>query len=266
MTKEEYIKGLIDSLKDVKYIMPDDIPNIDLYMDQVTTFMDKHLKSSKRYSEDKLLTKTMINNYTKNELLPPPNRKKYTKEHMFLLIFIYYFKNILSINDIQNIFNPLTSRYYGDGSNVKLEDIYEEIFRLQKEQTDALTKDMIRKMTKAKESFEDIENKEDHDFLTMFSFISMLCFDVYMRKHMIEKIIDNSLMGDRIKPVKETVRKPEVKADIKKQGSKAEAVKANGSKTEAKKEVVKKDINKKEAPKREVNKKETINKQYVKKQ
>ncbi|HKL80515.1 MAG TPA: DUF1836 domain-containing protein, partial [Mobilitalea sp.] len=106
--KEEYIRGLIDNLKDVKYIMPDDIPNIDLYMDQVTTFMDKHLKSSKRYSEDKLLTKTMINNYTKNELLPPPNKKKYSKEHMFLLIFIYYFKNILSISDIQNIFNPLT--------------------------------------------------------------------------------------------------------------------------------------------------------------
>jgi hypothetical protein len=194
--KEEYIRSLIDSLKDVKYIMPDDIPNIDLYMDQVTTFMDKHLKSSKRYSEDKLLTKTMINNYTKNELLPPPTKKKYSKEHMFLLIFIYYFKNILSISDIQSIFNPLTERYYGDKSKIKLEEIYEEIFRLEKEQTDALTKDMIRKMTKAKESFPEVTDQEDHDFLTTFSFISMLCFDVYMRKHMIEKMIDNALMGD----------------------------------------------------------------------
>ncbi len=193
--KEEYIRGLIDSLKDVKYIMPDDIPNIDLYMDQVTTFMDKHLKSSKRYNEDKLLTKTMINNYTKNELLPPPNKKKYTKEHMFLLIFIYYFKNILSINDIQSIFNPLTERYYKDNSSVKLEKIYEEIFRLEKEQTDTLTKDMIRKITKAKASFADVKDTGDRDFLTTFSFISMLCFDVYMRKHMIEKMIDDSLMG-----------------------------------------------------------------------
>jgi hypothetical protein len=197
MTKEEYIKSLIDSLKDVKYIMPDDIPNIDLYMDQVTTFMDKHLTSSKRYSEDKLLTKTMINNYTKNELLPPPNKKKYTKEHMFLLIFIYYFKNILSINDIQSIFNPLTERYYGDKSKIRLEDIYEEIFRLEKEQTDALTKDMIRKMTKAKESFAEVTDPEDQEFLTTFSFISMLCFDVYMRKHMIEKMIDSSLMDSK---------------------------------------------------------------------
>lgn len=193
ISKEEYISSLINDLRNVKYVMPDDIPNIDLYMDQVTTFMDKHLKSSKRYSEDKLLTKTMINNYTKNELLPPPDKKKYTKEHMFLLIFIYYFKNIMSISDIQSIFNPLTERYYGDKSDIGLEEIYGEIFRLEKEQTDALTKDMIRKMTKAKESFEFAKNKDDRDFLTMFSFICMLSFDVYMRKHVIEQIIDHSL-------------------------------------------------------------------------
>ena len=195
-SKEEYISSFINNLKNVKYIMPDDIPNIDLYMDQVTTFMDKHLKSSKRYSEDKLLTKTMINNYTKNELLPPPDKKKYTKEHMFLLIFIYYFKNIMSISDIQSIFNPLTERYYGDKSEIGLEEIYKEIFSIEKEQTDALTKDMIRKMTKAKESFGSVTDKDDRDFLTMFSFICILSFDVYMRKHVIEQIIDNSLKSD----------------------------------------------------------------------
>ena len=235
-TKEEYLRGLIDSLKDVKYIMPDDIPNIDLYMDQVTTFMDKHLKSSKRYSEDKLLTKTMINNYTKNELLPPPSKKKYTKEHMFLLIFIYYFKNILTINDIQSIFNPLTERYYGDGSRVKLEDIYEEIFRLEKEQTDALTKDMIRKMTKAKESFESVKNREDHDFLTTFSFICMLCFDVYMRKHMIEKMIDDALMGDGFGSAKAANGKAEAKKDSPKPSGKQDKKPAANAETAKKDE------------------------------
>lgn len=182
--------------------MPDDIPNIDLYMDQVTSFMDKHLKSSKRYSEDKLLTKTMINNYTKNELLPPPIKKKYTKEHMFLLIFIYYFKNILSISDIQSIFNPLTDRFYGGKSDIGLEEIYSEIYKQEKDLTDAFTKDMIRKMTKAKESFHFVEDDDDRDFLTLFSFISMLCFDVYMKKHLIEQIIDHSLKPEFIKESK----------------------------------------------------------------
>lgn len=200
ISKEEYISSLIENLKNVKYIIPDDIPNIDLYMDQVTTFMDKHLKSSKRYSEDKLLTKTMINNYTKNKLLPPPINKKYTKEHMFLLIFIYYFKNILTISDIQSIFNPLTQRFYGGKSDIGLEKIYEEIFNIENDLTEALTKDMIRKMAKAKESFNFVKNEDDKDFLTLFAFICMLCFDVYMRKHVVEQLIDNYL-------------KPEMKAE-----------------------------------------------------
>lgn len=200
ISKEEYISSLIENLKNVKYIIPDDIPNIDLYMDQVTTFMDKHLKSSKRYSEDKLLTKTMINNYTKNKLLPPPINKKYTKEHMFLLIFIYYFKNILTISDIQSIFNPLTQRFYGGKSDIGLEKIYEEIFNIENDLTEALTKDMIRKMAKAKESFNFVRNENDKDFLTLFAFICMLCFDVYMRKHVVEQLIDNYL-------------KPEMKAE-----------------------------------------------------
>jgi len=193
ISKEEYISSLIEDLKNIEYILPDDIPNIDLYMDQVTSFMDKHLKSSKRYSEDKLLTKTMINNYTKNQLLPPPIKKKYSKEHMFLLIFIYYFKNILSINDIQSIFNPLTEKFYGGKPDIGLEEIYSEIFKQEKELTDAVTKDMIHKMKRAKESFHFVDNDDDRDFLTMFSFISMLCFDVYLKKHLIEQIIDNSI-------------------------------------------------------------------------
>ncbi|NLJ97344.1 MAG: DUF1836 domain-containing protein [Clostridiales bacterium] len=216
-SKEEYISGLINNLKNVKYIVPDDIPNIDLYMDQVTTFMDEHLKSSKRYKEDKLLTKTMINNYTKNQLLPPPYKKKYTKEHMYLLIFIYYFKNILSISDIHSIFDPLTQRFYGGKSDIGLEEIYKEIFRLEEEQTDALVKDMIRKMTKAKESFSFVEGEEDRDFLTMFSFICILCFDVYMRKHIIEQIIDNSLKTEADTVGKEAVNNKDNSKDNKKE-------------------------------------------------
>ena len=70
------IRKLLENIKKISYIRPNEIPNIDLYMDQVTTFMDQHLEKTKRYSEDKLLTKTMINNYTKNDLLPSPVKKK----------------------------------------------------------------------------------------------------------------------------------------------------------------------------------------------
>ena len=71
---QDILSSILDSLDRIDYIRPQEIPNIDLYMDQVTTFMEEHLQSSKRYPEDKILTKTMINNYAKNHLLPPPDR------------------------------------------------------------------------------------------------------------------------------------------------------------------------------------------------
>ena len=103
ISTEDLLNSIMESLERFSYIRYEDIPNIDLYMDQITTFMDNQLEGCKRHPEDKILTKTMINNYAKNNLLPPPSKKKYSKEHVLTLIFIYYFKNILSISDIQTI-------------------------------------------------------------------------------------------------------------------------------------------------------------------
>ena len=72
---QNILESILESLNRIDYIRPEDVPNIDLYMDQVTTFMDRQLESSKRYEEDKILTKTMINNYAKNNLLPPPEKE-----------------------------------------------------------------------------------------------------------------------------------------------------------------------------------------------
>lgn len=93
INQQDILNSILESLDRIDYIKPKEIPNIDLYMDQVTTFMEEHLSSSKRYPEDKILTKTMINNYAKNRLLPSPDKKKYSKEHMLLLIYIYYYKS-----------------------------------------------------------------------------------------------------------------------------------------------------------------------------
>ena len=121
---KSFLADLLQKLKSIDYVKTEDIPNIGLYMDQVTTFMDEQLNACKRYENDKILTKTMINNYAKNDLLPPPEKKKYSKEHLLTLIFISYFKNILSISDIQTILNPLTDHYFGSKDGFNMEDIY----------------------------------------------------------------------------------------------------------------------------------------------
>ena len=69
--EKEMMSSIFAKIAELDYIKPDEIPNIDLYMDQVTTFMEENLASTKRHEDDKILTKTMINNYAKNKLLPP---------------------------------------------------------------------------------------------------------------------------------------------------------------------------------------------------
>ena len=161
---KDILNSILNSISRIDYIKTEEIPNIDLYMDQVTTFMEEHLAASKRHPEDKILTKTMINNYAKNRLLPPPTKKKYSKEHLLILTFIYYFKNILSIIDIQVLLTPLTEKYFSQENDVKLTDIYEEIMNLELSQIEPLAKDVTRKFKKSQESFSDI-NREESEFL-----------------------------------------------------------------------------------------------------
>ena len=188
---EDLLNSILGSLDRIAYIKADDIPNIDLYMDQVTTFMESRLKRSTRHpGEDKILTKTMINNYAKNDLLPPPKKKKYSREHVLLLIFIYYYKGILSISDIQTLLGPITEQFFDSKEDFNLETIYETVFGLEQEQTEVLKKDIIEKFHISEETFKDAP-KDSQEFLQKFSFICMLSFDVYMKKLLIEKLIDS---------------------------------------------------------------------------
>ena len=186
---KDVLKSILANISQINYVKPEDIPNIDLYMDQVTTFMDEHLRSSKRYEDDKVLTKTMINNYAKNNLLPPPIKKKYSKEHLLVMIFIYYFKNILSIKDIETMLNPVTEKYFNSGKDFNITTIYEEICKLEKSRIDALQKDVARSYRHAMDCFPGVP-AEERDYLQLFSFICSLSFDVYIKKQIIEKLLD----------------------------------------------------------------------------
>ena len=187
----DMLNSILNELSHLQYVHPGDIPNIDLYMDQVTTFMDEQLASTKRYKEDKILTKTMINNYAKNNLLPSPVKKKYSKEHIYILTFIYYFKNILSISDIQKMLNPLTEKFFDEGSKPDLDYIYKEIFSMESSLARPLSKDIFAKSEQASNAFTDVKDDDDREFLQFFSLVCLLSFDVYMKKNMIESLIDD---------------------------------------------------------------------------
>lgn len=194
-TFDEIKKEIRDAIQ-MGYIEPADIPSIELYMDQVTTFMDKHLSDNKRTADDKILTKTMINNYTKNHLLPPPDKKKYSKDHIILLIYTYYLKNFLSIGDIQTLLNPMIDGYFNaeDPSSVTLTHIYEMVVELSRNQYQLDKKNIF-------ETYECVGEKlkqdnlaeltpEDQDYLKDFLFVAMLSYDIYLKTQLVGKIID----------------------------------------------------------------------------
>ena len=179
--KDDLLNSILASISRIDYIKSEDIPNIDLYMDQVTSFMEKALKSTKRYPDDKILTKTMINNYAKNDLLPPPVKKKYSKEHLLVLTFIYYFKSLMSIGDIEKLLTPITEKYFHSEGDLNITHIYDEVCAFDKGRTNILQDDIKSAFEASKESFADAA-EEDKDLLQFFSFICILSLDVYVKK------------------------------------------------------------------------------------
>ena len=185
------IKQTLESiLNKINLIDANDIPNIDLYMDQVTTFMESHLGNLKRSPDDKVLTKTMINNYAKNHLLPSPDKKKYSRNHMILLTFIYYFKNVLPINDIKTLMSGITEKNFALGSKPELEEIYREVIRYQPEIMEQVRANLDVAENLAEDSFAKLNNNEEKEELKLFTLLCLLSFDVYIKKTLIESVID----------------------------------------------------------------------------
>lgn len=186
----DLLTSILESISRIDYVKSADIPNIDLYMDQVTTFMEEQLKFSKRYEDDKILTKTMINNYAKNNLLPPPEKKKYSKEHLIVLTFIYYFKNLLSIKDIEKLLKPIIDEYFHSKEDFDLSRIYDEVCSFEIDRTQALQEDIKSMYASSMETFEQAP-EQSRDDLRKFAFICALSLDVYVKKQIIEKLIDS---------------------------------------------------------------------------
>lgn len=192
MTKEldRIIQEITSEVASLDFIKTSKVPDIDLYMDQVTTLMEEGLKNSKRYPQDKVLTKTMINNYAKNDLIPSPIKKKYSKDHVLLLAFIYYFKYFLSIGDIQKLSAPLINNFYpAEDNTLSISDIYEQIFSVVDGRRDSFRDSINESLKLAQDTFTDAKN-EDMDYLQLFSFISILSEDIFAKLLVVEKLID----------------------------------------------------------------------------
>ena len=188
--RQNVLNELIEILDKLAYVKSDEIPNIDLYMDQVLSFVNEKTRYLTRNpEEDKIFTKTMINNYAKTKILPAPVKKKYSKDHILLLLLIYYFKGVLSVGDTGDLLGKITEKYFGNQGDMAFEDIYEEVFKLEAGEIEFLKKDIAEKFQIAEGTFEDAP-EESRGFFKTFAFICLLSYDVFMKKLMIEKLVD----------------------------------------------------------------------------
>ncbi len=168
------LKNAIEEILSSELIEMSQIPDIALYMDQITTFFEDKLNSNKRNDDDKILTKTMINNYTKAELIEPPIKKKYSKKHILSLIIIYNLKSILSINDISKVLK---------NSKDETELLYSNFLNIQNNEKTNFENDIFKQIT-------EISANCENDNLAVCSIILMLINQANMRKHLAEKLID----------------------------------------------------------------------------
>lgn len=88
--------------KVIKHHLPrwNELPEIDLYLDQVVNYLEKYLGILNVNGDEKIITKTMINNYVKLGIMPAPEKKKYSKSHIAYLMVICILKQVYSIGDI----------------------------------------------------------------------------------------------------------------------------------------------------------------------
>ena len=183
------IEEVFKCYTDGSYIKASMLPDLDLYVDQITTFLTRHLAKTIRFEDDKIMTKTMINNYTKNHLLPPPDKKKYSRDHILLMIFIYYFKNFLPISDIKTILGPLTDKYFHKDADLNLEAIYTTLFSKEDTFVQEVLENVMKQFHMSADLFPDAP-KADQASLREFTFICMLSLDIYLKKQLIEAILD----------------------------------------------------------------------------
>ena len=186
-TNKEIINDMIKHFEGLDIVKSEDIPDISLYMDQMTSFIDEKLESFKREEDDKLLTKTMINNYTKNKLLPPSDKKKYTKNHVMLLILIYFYKNVLSFVDIKRLCDLSIYNSFDKGDE-SLSKLYDILVHIEDDKKNEIVDDLKKRLEYAKNKVDAFDKKDEN--VELFTFLSDIVMEVYFKQHLIEYILN----------------------------------------------------------------------------
>ena len=181
------INQIIDSLGLETSLTLDEIPNIDLYMDQVIQLFENKFNESKRNEDEKVLTKTMINNYAKGKLIFSIQNKKYSKDHLILISLIYQLKGALSINDIKVTLNGLNKKIVNE--ELDLDSFYSSYLHLTGQNAADFKVDIDERVKDVKKEVSEAQ-KESSAYLEQVLMISSLVHMSNLYRRVAEKLVD----------------------------------------------------------------------------
>lgn len=183
----EKINEILEGLGLESNLKIDEIPNIDLYMDQVIQLFENKFADSKRNDEEKILTKTMINNYAKGKLIFPIKNKKYSKEHLILMSLIYQLKGALSINDIQTTLDGINKRIIKE--DIEIDSFYKSYLNLSQRNVADFNEEINERI---KDVNEEVSKMEDRNapYLEQVLMISSLVHMSNLYRKVAEKLVD----------------------------------------------------------------------------
>lgn len=164
-----------------------DIPEIDLYMDQVIQLFEKNFGSSTRNEDEKVLTKTMINNYAKGKLFFPIKNKKYSKEHLILISLIYQLKGGLSIQDIKQTLEGINEKALS--GEIPLGPFYQSFLNLHEKNIEIFNEDVLKTQHEVKREVESLEAEEPDELETILLIASLINISNFYRRTA-EKLVD----------------------------------------------------------------------------
>lgn len=199
MRYEEFVKQTVEEFVKGGVIAGNDFPDMELYMDQAVLFINKHLNVYKKEAKDQVMTKTMVANYSKHHLIPRPQSKKYTKDHLILLTLIFYLKGTFQMEEIQTLMEPLVDNYNSEfDEKFDFLMIYENILNLYHQEQKNLLSEVTDDIDRIKKNLDDAEIADD-DTTELFMLIANLAMKANAQKFLAQKLMNEYFNKDKDK-------------------------------------------------------------------
>ena len=167
---KQLIQQVIEEVLRDADLRSQDIPAIDLYLDQILSLVADNRATASSYYQDKPLTKTMVNNYSKDGLIKPVKGKKYAKEHIVQMLLVYALKSSMSIGEIKRMLTGVDdSENFTDGDLIACYDRYLD----QKEDVRDMSRDVVERLLRE----QSLAIEDDRDFLVFL--LSLIALSSY---------------------------------------------------------------------------------------